>query len=235
MTANQGKWFRQDASGQDAFPIAAPLSPPPLAGLVPAAESSDFTQMAMHVVQQLAGVRASFVTLLEVRKIINLCSVCSRMDLQDEQQVYRQGDESNFLGFILSGKFEILHGGHKLLDLLVGDMVGEIELCNPQGESSNRQHTRPCHLPRVIKSPAHTPLPLATRKSLWLSDDAASSSSEDMSTTAGWRDVMCVRRAYAYSPQRGVDSFIHLRNSFYRIWAGGSQVLIVWSLLMRRK
>ena len=141
MTANQGKWFRQDASGQDAFPIAAPLSPPPLAGLVPAAESSDFTQMAMHVVQQLAGVRASFVTLLEVRKIINLCSVCSRMDLHDEQHVYRQGDESNFLGFILSGKFEILHGGHKLLDLLVGDMVGEIELCNPQGESSNRQHT----------------------------------------------------------------------------------------------
>jgi len=43
-------------------------------------------------------------------------------------------------------------------------------------------------------------------KLLWLSDDTASSSSEDMSTTAGCRDVMRVRRAYAYSPQRGVAS-----------------------------
>ena len=60
-----------------------------------------------------------------------------------------------------------------------------------------------------------------SEKSSWLSGDAASSSSEDMSTTAGWRDVMCVRRAYAYSPQRGVDSCIHLRNSFCRTWAGG--------------
>jgi len=47
-----------------------------------------------------------------------------------------------------------------------------------------------------------------SEKSSWLSDDAASSSSEDMSATAGWRDVMCVRRVYAYSPQRGVDSCI---------------------------
>jgi len=39
-----------------------------------------------------------------------------------------------------------------------------------------------------------------SEKSSWLSDDAASSSSEDMPTTAGWRDVTCVRRAYAYSP-----------------------------------
>jgi len=60
-----------------------------------------------------------------------------------------------------------------------------------------------------------------SEKSSWLSDDGASSSSEDMSTTAGWRDVMCVRRAYAYSPQRGVDSCIHLRNSFCRTWEGG--------------
>jgi len=58
-------------------------------------------------------------------------------------------------------------------------------------------------------------------KSSWLSDDTASSSSEDMSTTAGWRDVMCVQRAYAYSPHRGVNSCIHLRNSFCRISAGG--------------
>jgi len=38
-----------------------------------------------------------------------------------------------------------------------------------------------------------------SEKSSWLSDDTASSSSEDMSTTVGCRDVMCVRRAYAYS------------------------------------
>jgi len=42
-----------------------------------------------------------------------------------------------------------------------------------------------------------------SEKSSWLSDDAASSSLEDMSTTAGWRDVICVRRAYVYSPQKG--------------------------------
>jgi len=30
---------------------------------------------------------------------------------------------------------------------------------------------------------------------------------------------MCVRRAYAYSPQRGVDFCIHL-DSFCRTWAG---------------
>jgi len=29
-----------------------------------------------------------------------------------------------------------------------------------------------------------------------LSEDAASSSSKDMSTTAGYRDVMCLRRAF---------------------------------------
>jgi len=60
-----------------------------------------------------------------------------------------------------------------------------------------------------------------SEKSSWLSDDAVSSSSEDMSTTTGWRDVMCVQGAYAYSPQRGVDSCIHLRNSFCRTWEGG--------------
>jgi len=60
-----------------------------------------------------------------------------------------------------------------------------------------------------------------SEKSSWLSYDDASSSSEDMSTTAGWRDVMCVQRAYAYSPQKGVDSCIHLHNAFCRTWAGG--------------
>jgi len=42
-----------------------------------------------------------------------------------------------------------------------------------------------------------------SEKSSWLSDDAASSSLEDMSTTAGCRDVMCVRRAYTNSQHRG--------------------------------
>jgi len=32
---------------------------------------------------------------------------------------------------------------------------------------------------------------------------------------------MCVRRAYAYSPPKGVASCIHLRNFFCRTWAGG--------------
>jgi len=55
------------------------------------------------------------------------------------------------------------------------------------------------------------------------SSDTASSSSADMSTTAGCRDVMGVRRAYAYRSQRGEASWIHLRNSFCRTvtWAGG--------------
>jgi len=62
-----------------------------------------------------------------------------------------------------------------------------------------------------------------SEKSSWLSDEAASLSLEDMSTTAGCRDVKCVRRTYAYSPQRGVASCTHLCNSFCRTWAGGFQ------------
>jgi len=54
-----------------------------------------------------------------------------------------------------------------------------------------------------------------------LSDDSASSSSEDMSTTAGCKEVMCVRRSYANSQHRGETSCIHLRRSFCRIWGGG--------------
>jgi hypothetical protein len=41
----------------------------------------------------------------------------------------------------ISGELELIHSGHKLLDLKVGDMLGEMELCNPQGGSSVRQHT----------------------------------------------------------------------------------------------
>jgi len=60
-----------------------------------------------------------------------------------------------------------------------------------------------------------------SEKSSWLCDVAASSSLEDMSTTAGCRDVRCVRRAYANSQHRGFASCIHLRRSLSRIWGGG--------------
>jgi len=49
-------------------------------------------------------------------------------------------------------------------------------------------------------------------KSSLLFQDGALSSSEDRSTTAGCWDVMCVRRAYAKSPKRGVAFGMHLRN-----------------------
>jgi len=58
-------------------------------------------------------------------------------------------------------------------------------------------------------------------KSSLLSDDAASSSSEDMSSTAGCKEVMCVRRAYANSHHRGVASCIHLRRSLCRTLGRG--------------
>ena len=60
-----------------------------------------------------------------------------------------------------------------------------------------------------------------SEKSSLLSDDAASSLSEDVSTTAGCKEVMCVRRAYANSQHRGVVSCTHLRRSLCRIWGGG--------------
>jgi len=60
-----------------------------------------------------------------------------------------------------------------------------------------------------------------SEKSSWLSDDAASSSSEDMSTTSDCKDVTCVRRAYANSQHRGVASCMHLRRSLFIIWGGG--------------
>ena len=45
-------------------------------------------------------------------------------------------------------------------------------------------------------------------KSLLPSDDIAASSSEDMSTTAGSKEVTCMRRACANSMQIGVASMI---------------------------
>jgi len=59
-----------------------------------------------------------------------------------------------------------------------------------------------------------------SEKSSLLSDDAVSSSSENMSPTAGCRNVMCVRRVCANSQHRGVLSYIHLRMSFCRIGGG---------------
>jgi len=46
-------------------------------------------------------------------------------------------------------------------------------------------------------------------KSSLLLEDSAASSSEDMSTTAGCKEVTCMRRAYANSLQIGVASMIH--------------------------
>jgi len=59
-----------------------------------------------------------------------------------------------------------------------------------------------------------------SEKSSLLSDDAVSSSSEDMSTTAGCKEVMCERRAYANSQHKGIACCTHLRRSLCRIWGG---------------
>jgi len=60
-----------------------------------------------------------------------------------------------------------------------------------------------------------------SEKSSLLSDDAASSSPEDMSTTASCRHVMCAQMAYANSRHRGVAFCFYLRGSFCRICGGG--------------
>ena len=54
-----------------------------------------------------------------------------------------------------------------------------------------------------------------------LSDDSATSSSKDMSTTAGCREVTCMRRAYANSLQIGVASVIHPFKPFCSTCGGG--------------
>ena len=58
-------------------------------------------------------------------------------------------------------------------------------------------------------------------KSSLLSDDIASSSSEDMSTTAGSKEVTRMRRAYANSLQSGVASMIQLFKPFCSTCDGG--------------
>jgi len=57
-------------------------------------------------------------------------------------------------------------------------------------------------------------------KSSLLSDDSTASSSEDISTTAGWREATCMRRAYANSLQIGVASVINLFKPFCSTWGG---------------
>ena len=58
-------------------------------------------------------------------------------------------------------------------------------------------------------------------KSSLLSDDSAVSSSEDMSTTPGSKEVKCMRRAYANSLQIGVVSMIQPSRPFCRTCGGG--------------
>lgn len=67
----------------------------------PAVEDGDFKAMAMQVASQLAYVQESFISLLQERQLIQLTNFCTRLDVVDEQVVYREGDESDFLGFIL--------------------------------------------------------------------------------------------------------------------------------------
>jgi CRP-like cAMP-binding protein len=116
-----------------------PLSP--VTELQPATDSSDFSEMVLEVLRQLAKVPSSFVSLLQERQMQGLAALCSRVDVQDREVVYHDGDDSGFLGIILCGKFNLTMHGHVLLDLQVGDIVGELELCNPRGGSSCRQHT----------------------------------------------------------------------------------------------
>ena len=110
-------------------------------GIRPASEADSFSDMAMFVLRQLTKAPSSFVSLLQERQLGQLCAVCLRVDLHDMQALYREGDDSTFLGFIVSGSLELVSGTSKLLDLTVGDLVGEMELCNPVGGSSSRQHT----------------------------------------------------------------------------------------------
>jgi len=58
-------------------------------------------------------------------------------------------------------------------------------------------------------------------KSSLLSDDSAASSSEDMSTTAGCREVTCMRGTYANALQIGVASVIHPFRPFCSTCGGG--------------
>jgi len=64
-------------------------------------------------------------------------------------------------------------------------------------------------------------------KSSLLSDDSAVSSSEDMSTTAGCKEVTCMRRAYANSLQIRVASMIHPCLQDLRWTCGGGLLITI--------
>jgi len=74
-------------------------------------------------------------------------------------------------------------------------------------------------------------------KSSLLSDDAAASSLEDKFTTAGCREVTCMRRAYANSLQVGLASVIHPFRPFFNTWGEGfpSTVRVISSSLKDAK
>jgi len=57
-------------------------------------------------------------------------------------------------------------------------------------------------------------------KSSLLSDDPPASLSEDRSTTAGCREVTCMRRAYANSLRIGVAYVIHPFRPSFNTWGG---------------
>jgi len=58
-------------------------------------------------------------------------------------------------------------------------------------------------------------------KASMLSDDSTASSSEDMSTTTGGKELTCMRRAYANSLQIGVASMIQPFRPFCSTCGGG--------------
>ena len=121
-------------------PAAAALA---IGALQPAEEASDFTAMTTSVVKQLSRVPASFVSLLHDRQTAHLAAICTRVDVPEGQVLYREGDVADSLGIVLSGRLELILGVAPLLHCVVGDLVGEIELCRPflrHGENV-RRHT----------------------------------------------------------------------------------------------
>ena len=121
-------------------PAAAALA---IGALQPAEEASDFTAMTTSVVKQLSRVPASFVSLLHDRQTAHLAATCTRVDVPEGQVLYREGDVADSLGIVLSGRLELILGVAPLLHCVVGDLVGEIELCRPflrHGENV-RRHT----------------------------------------------------------------------------------------------
>jgi len=109
----------------------------------PSSQSNDFKAMALQMFMQLKRVPESFVSLINDEQVVQMAGISSRMDVQDGQIVYFEGDElnCNYLAFILIGGMDLILDGKKLLDLKAGDLFGEMELCKPDGDIPKRQHT----------------------------------------------------------------------------------------------